>query len=290
MSWSYITFRVFNEACRIASRRDLQSPVRNHTLFRFAAADFVATQALAIRRLNDKAATKPRRQIVSLRRLVDDISRHRDLFTRELFIGFDGAPFDIEPGRRRWWEVAREQIDTGGGVACWSEEYHTAGPEAWRHAERLHDEFDRLCGVGPKDGRKRSDRVPSAVFEKLTALLDDPIIGKVRALADKRVAHAADMTSRLAAEHDTNGISFSNLDQAHHNLITVAAFISSVLLSKTNIGAVPIPQFDPFEYLNAGGLDEYALGRLRRLANVLTERRERWTQMSAETILGPCAS
>jgi hypothetical protein len=290
MNWSYITFRVLNEACRIASRRDLRSPVRNHVFFRFATEGFLATQALAIRRLNDKAAKTPELQIISLRRLVDDVDRHHDLFTRELFVGFDGAPFDTEPSRQRWWELAKKQFDAGGGVACWGEEYNTAGPEAWRHAERLHDKFDRLCGIDSKHGRTRSDRIPRTVFTKLITLLDDPVIGKVRALANKRIAHAADMISRLAVEHDTHGTSLNNLDQVHRNLFTVTSFILSVLLSKTNIGTVPIPQFDAFEYLDAGGLDDSALDRMRRLANALAERRERWAQMSAEAILSPGTS
>lgn len=290
MNWSYVTFRVINEARRIAARRDLRSPIRNHTLFRFATAGFVATQALAIRRLTEKAARKPERQVMSLRRLVDDIAEHQTLFTRELFVGFDGAPFDPEPGRLRWWTDEIEYLKAHGGVACRGEAYLTAGPQAWQHAERLHDVFDRLCGLGVESDRARSDRVPDAVFEKLKSLLEDPMIERVRNLVNKRIAHAADPVSRMAARHNVDGISFKDIDQVHRNLIIVAEFISSVLLSKTSIGTMPIPQFDAFEYLDAGEFDEVAIIKLRKLADVLAERRDRWARTSKEAVLASSPS
>lgn len=285
MNWSYITFRVINEARRIASRRGLASPVLNDPLFKFATMGFVAIQALAIRRLVEKEARHPELQVVSLRRLVEDIRAHRNLFTRELFVGFDGAPFDPEPGRHRWWEQATKKIEASGGMACWGEEHQTAGPEAWQHAERLHEEFDRLRGVGTKN-RARSDRIPDTVFDKLAELLRDPAIGKARELANKRIAHAADAVSRNDAKHGAIGISFHEIDRAHRSLITAANFVSEVMLSQTDIGTVPTSQFDPFEHLDTGGFDEQAVARLSRLANALAERRDRWARLSTDAVLG----
>ena len=161
----------------------------------FATTGFVPTQILAIRRLSDPAAQNPRRQVISLRRLVDDITKHRDLFTREMFVCFNGLPYDPEPGRKRYWQEASRRVELCGGVGIWSEAYETSGPEAWRHAERLHEEFDHLSGSSP-ELRARTERVPDEVFSRLVQLLDDPAIEKARVLANKRVAHAADPASR----------------------------------------------------------------------------------------------
>ena len=177
-----------------------------------------------------------------------------------------------------------EQLDQEGGADCRSEGYEATGADAWRHAERLHDEFDRLAGSSPGQ-HQRVDRVPDQVFSKLVRLLDDPAIGKTRALANKRVAHAADPMSRQVSKHGVTGIGFNEIESAHHSLITAAEFVSRVLLSHASLGPVPIPQFDPFEHLEAGGLRAHDITRLSRLADSLAGRHERWAREAADLIL-----
>jgi hypothetical protein len=52
---------------------------------------YVATQVLAIRRLLDG-----RKDVFSLRRLLDDMTEHRELITRENYVCYDGLPFDSD--------------------------------------------------------------------------------------------------------------------------------------------------------------------------------------------------
>ncbi|MGA7925661.1 MAG: hypothetical protein WCA20_06660 [Candidatus Sulfotelmatobacter sp.] len=52
---------------------------------------YVATQVLAIRRLLDG-----RKDVFSLRRLLDDITKHQHLITREIYVCNDGLLFDSE--------------------------------------------------------------------------------------------------------------------------------------------------------------------------------------------------
>jgi hypothetical protein len=52
---------------------------------------YVATQVLAIRRLLDS-----RKDVFSLRRLLDNITTHQHLITREIYVCNDGLPYDSE--------------------------------------------------------------------------------------------------------------------------------------------------------------------------------------------------
>jgi hypothetical protein len=129
MSWSYLTYRIINESRRIASARGHRSAALNGLIAEFDDLGFVAAQALAIRRLTEQEYKDPAKQVISLRRLVDDLKKHRHLFTRETFVCFDGAPFDPGPGRARWWEQTTKRLEKEGGVACWGEAYLTSGPD-----------------------------------------------------------------------------------------------------------------------------------------------------------------
>ncbi len=284
MAWSYITFRVINERRRHAVRSDTPSIIRNHTLFRFMTTGFVATQALAIRRLDDKEANKPREQVISLRRLVVDICRHKHLFTREVFVGYDGAPFDPEPGKASHWRGLYERPEYWSGVEVATEAYPTTGPEAWEFSECAHEVFDRLSGTRPSS-RQREDKISVDVFAALERMIDDPSVEQARKLSNKYLAHAADPLSRRQTPLDEVGLSFNQIDKAHECLLTVGGFVASTLLYENWLGEIPTPQFDIFEHAEQSGLNEHELRRLKRLAKCLAERRQRWIDAAADRLL-----
>jgi len=72
---------------------DDENNALNNTLLGEALIDGqIANQVLAIRRLMDKGNS----DIISLRRLVRDLRRNFNLFTRENYVCFDGLPYDYE--------------------------------------------------------------------------------------------------------------------------------------------------------------------------------------------------
>lgn len=281
-NWSYVVFRVLNEARRLAETRNLKSPIRNDTFFRFATAGFVATQALAMRRLTEEEGRTPQRQVISLRRLVADIRANRHLLTREAFVAFDGAPYDPEPARQRW--LASIASEAGGeGTVYVRSEYAHSGPGAWEHADRLHQLFDRLSEtVGRR--RDRFDRVSDSVLDRLVSCLEDPAIAKLRTLTNKRIAHAADPRSRGASL--AIGFSLNELDIAHRQVITAAEFVALGVVGESSIGTVPTPAYNAYEHLDAAGFDEDAVRRLDRLAKAVADRRRRWAAKALDSILG----
>lgn len=285
MTRSYIAFRIMNEARRLVFQKNIESPIRNNLLFEFSTTGFVTTQALAVRRLDEMEAKDPARQIISLRRLVTDMQIHSKLFTRENFVGFDGAPYDPEPAKTRWLQRLQDEAPgSPDDVACHVEEYKTSGSDAWLHSEQLHCAFDDLSGV-QADKRTRSDVIPGQVFKSLVRTIDCPSIQRARGLANKTIAHAATLDSRARSVFKNPGISFNDIDLAHKALITAAQFVSAGLLSETNLQPVPTPQYDPFEHLDAGGFDVATMRRLRRLANVLAQRRKIWADGAHDAVL-----
>lgn len=283
MNWSYVTFRVINEARRLAFRSNKASIIRNDILFDFITAGFVTTQSLAIRRLDEREATQSDKQVISLRRLVADVCRHQHLFTREVFVGYGGAPFDPKPGKARHWQRIHERPAYWSGVEVSTESYPTSGPEAWEFSEWAHEVFDRLSGTYPWS-RQRGDNICVNVYSTLERMIDDPSVKQARQLSNKYLAHAADSLSREQTPLDQFALSFNQIDKAHECLLTVSGFVASTSLYETSIGAIPTPQFDVFEHAELSGLDEHHLRRLKRLAACLTERRQRWIDTAADRL------
>lgn len=270
MSWSYITFRVINEARRLAHRFNLQSAIRNDVLFEHLTDGFVASQSLAIRKLTDVG-----RRNTSLKRLLNHIDKHGALFTREIFVGYDGIPVEIAMAQKEHERRLREAAKELRPVWC---------PVDLRDSERRHAAFDRLFGRAPTP-TDRTDRVPKCVLRRLKALLDADALTRIKSFADKRIAHAANRSSREPEIVGIDGIRFRDIEEAHRLLITVGNFISQELLYAGPLLAVPTPQFDVFEHIDAAGFNSKLLDRLDRLKNVLAGRRDRWQRQAVDEIL-----
>jgi hypothetical protein len=84
MVWTDASFKVLTHF----AVNDESNALSNTLLCQALIDGHVATQVLAIRRLMDDG----KNDIVSLRRLVRDLRRNFDLFTRENFVCFDGLP------------------------------------------------------------------------------------------------------------------------------------------------------------------------------------------------------
>lgn len=108
MLWNDAVFRMANESRRLSRLGGYKSSARNWSI----ASSWIKA-SLSIRRLMDKAASKPARQVISLRRVLDDIKAHRELITRENYVAYDGLPYDPEPGERAY---TASLVKRGGGV------------------------------------------------------------------------------------------------------------------------------------------------------------------------------
>ena len=172
---------------------------------------YVATQVFAIRKLLDK-----RKDVFSLRRLLDDIADHRNLITRENYVCHDGLPYDSEA-----WQSQAQRVE----VQIWGIE--APGLGRFLGSRVRHQMFDRLSGVLPTV-RERGDLIKEEVFQKLKKLLVNSTAQKIVLLGNKFFAHAATEDSRGSLAF--SGIKLSDVDEVHRAFVRVERAITDLLL------------------------------------------------------------
>ncbi|MBT1516369.1 hypothetical protein KIP88_38615 [Bradyrhizobium sp. SRL28] len=272
MLWNDAVFRVANESRRLSRLGGYKSSARNWSIAQFMDQGFVAVQTLSIRRLMDKAASKPARQVISLRRVLDDIKAHRELITREDYVAYDGLPYNPEPGERAYMESL---VKRGGGVH--TQWLPTTGPQAWSVSQMVHERFDKLSGVA-HDQRSPSDVIADDVFDKIEAMLTKSGWQDIAEFGNKFIAHAADEHSRSTLLDGQNGFSLDKLARCHEGICRAAAAIYGPILWEGSSGLLPIPQFNHFDNLEAAWLLPQDIETLSAFWDAHVENVESWIE------------
>jgi hypothetical protein len=215
---------------------------------------YVATQILAIRRLLDG-----RKDVFSLRRLLDDITKHQHLITREIYVCNDGLPYDSEA----WQSLPQGIEEKMRGI-------QSQGFGNYLSSRMRHETFDRLSGILPP-ARKRGDLIREVVFQELNSWLANSAAEKLILLSHKFFAHAATQDSRGSLAY--SGIALADVDEVHRGLVRVERAITDLLLFiGVSRDVVPMP---PLGLLK--GLEQpYAS------ADSITKMDLHWDQLVAE--------
>jgi len=159
--WDSAFFRTINDLRVNVLKTDAEDAKFNEPMFSLLVSGFVAKQAMGIRRLIDR-----REDVLSLKRLLHDLKKNRNLITREVYVAQDGLPYDYVPVKEGYEEG---KVKEGG--TFFYEGVETTGPKAWGQSERLHNVFDRLTGISPNQ-RRREDMLPINWFDELAGKLD----------------------------------------------------------------------------------------------------------------------
>ena len=91
--WNDAAYRSLNEARRFASA-DRPTAAINGMFGEFVDRGYVSTQVLDVCKVTDRSNIDPKKGVISLRRIFDDIRGNRHLLTRENFVSYDGLPYD----------------------------------------------------------------------------------------------------------------------------------------------------------------------------------------------------
>jgi hypothetical protein len=270
--WQDAVFRSFNLARRLAKDGEPKAAV-SPILAQFLDQGYVAAQVLGISKLVEKSDPKhPKRGVVSLRRLVDDITSNAALLTRANFLGLEGAPYDHEPLRRA--AVDAMLAKSGGAVA-----FHWANPvgdDAWIRSEQMHEQFDRLSNTRA-DARTPGDRVSPELLQKLSDAMEAKVFATILQLRHKTIAHAADAFSRSSVDDRRKGLTFNEVDEALQILLAVRQVVQAgILYSSWRGAAVPTPQQDQFEHLDSPFVDETGREALRSFWREHCAERDGW--------------
>ena len=269
LMWNDAVFRTLNEARRVEGAD--KSASRAPLLASFLDAGYVNVQVLGISKLLEKNPPQANKGVISLRRIVDELSANRDLFTREVFIAHDGLPYDFEAIQK----AHMEQLLAKHGTEPVFEAMDVEGPQAWDTAQRQHQLFDRLSGVKPEH-RSREDRIGDQLFDELCKALEDPIFKDIKDLRHKSLAHAADAASRLQAAH-RNGFKLGDAAAAHRILLAMLQAISAGLLyGSWRAAAIPVPQHDIFTHFADPLVQEDQIAKLRAHWDELSKERDSW--------------
>ena len=263
MMWQDAAWRMANEARRFTFEDGPTSAI-NPILGKLIDHGYAMSQVIALSRLMEKSyPSNPKKAVVSIRRIVDEISTHRELFTREVCVAHNGLSYD--------WHPSPDSTPSQG--VQWVE---ANGPNAYMMSCVRHMWFDQLSGISAYN-RNRNDLIPGLVFDRLITLIDDPVFKEIEKLRNKRVAHAADAYSRSQVDNLRKNLKFEELEKAHYILTGLIQAVSEGLLCGYRIGtSVPREQPDAFEHFDKSFIQPARMKEFYRFWCDHSQRREKW--------------
>jgi hypothetical protein len=192
--------------------------------------------------------------------------------TRENYVCHDGLPHDYDSVHQKWLSslpVTKSGIHVGS--------LPTQGPEAWLTAERVHKKFNILSQVNPKR-RTREDRIKIEVLEHLETQIKK--CENIKNYVDKFIAHAAAPETRAGLSDEEEGITLARLETCHKIIYQVTSFISGPLLWESNLGGLPVPQYDQLENLDKSWASAKNLEKARKKWDEFAKEVSKWHSFS----------
>jgi hypothetical protein len=210
--WDHTVFRTFNEARRLSIETNDPSTGLQGTIIDLLDRNFMDSQAIAVRRLTDQ-----RKDVVSLRRIIDEIRENANLYTRENYVCYDGISFDEAP----------------------DDDHHA---KHFRYSRQTC--YDYLSGKD-KDSRSRNDKLSPTVLAKMEEAVTKDFVTteEVRMYVNKWVAHAAAQDNRGQHVAVLDNISLQKLDECYQALIRIGKKVE-LLIDEHLLCTVPTPRFD----------------------------------------------
>lgn len=263
MFWNDTVFRTLNEARKLASGQSRSSV--NPIIAQFLDDGYVANQTAAAKKLIEPANTNASRQILSLRRLLDDARNNRGLVTREAYVCQDGVPYDDQQAYTAYLENV-EPSSSFAGIPM-------SGPFAFGQSRRSHARFDRLSGKGASE-RRPDDTLSEAYLDRMDRIVEESGAKAVADYGNKFIAHAADAYSR--SQVAINGLNFHVIENMHRGLFRVAFHFYLDLLEDSEYSPMAQPMYDQFEHMTAPWVDEDGAETLRQFWQEREEVMDSW--------------
>ena len=266
MVWTDVAFRTLT-----AFMSNEENALNNPLIEKALVKGHLATRVLAIRRLVEDSS----KDRISLRTLLKDLRRHRNLFTRENHVCCDGTPYDYQVLRKaRFVENAGTP---GKGVP-------RGGPKDDTLSEALHFQFDKLIGIDDPTKRSREDCLPACLLKTMEIWLNNSGATELEKWSHAYLAHAGGPNERARLTDAI--VTVDKITDLIRNLARVAQAMSLFVCGGGREGAVmPTAPFDQFEKLNnpilhdrdEGGRATCGIGDASTGTAVWTRSRTSWS-------------
>lgn len=247
MAWDAASFRVINEARRLAPADPDGGVQLNGLMHRLLDRGFFIAQMVAIRRLNDTFPLEGAKGTYSLTGLLKGISKHRHLLTRKAIFEAEDLKYDYEGVRQAADKYSADQISSGKDV------YYIPKDLDWGRCELRHERIDQLAGVS-SCCRCPRDLIREDVLANLTKKVESACADVITHV-NKFIAHAAAPDSRQLANADELGITLRHVQEAHRHLCQVTGFLAIEVLGSSCPPFLAICQFDQFKHIEKPLID-----------------------------------
>jgi hypothetical protein len=266
--WDYALFCTINELRRLAAEKPQKGIGFNGPVMRLFDAGFATTQATTIRRLIEWPSQRPGRAVISIRTVLKDMRENVALVTRENYVCHDGLPYDYRViHNAAFSKLPIHQSKVSVGVMP------TNGPEGWPMSERAHKNFDKLAQID-SSRRTRIDLINVDIFDNLESQIQ--ACENVKKYVDKFIAHGAAPQTRESLAEDERGITLERIETCHETIYRVASFIFGNLIWESNIGGVPVPQFDHLKGLDNKWATKGRLDKARAKWDEINKKVSEW--------------
>jgi hypothetical protein len=208
---------------------------------------YVLSQVLAIQKLLDKGSG-----VISVRRLLQDVEKHRDVITREVYVSGDGHPYDCDS----WPEI------------------YGFGDVRLFFSKLRHETFDVLSDKEASQ-RSREDTIRPSVFKTLNGWIDVPSADEIELIRNNFIAHSADAFKRGA--YQFAGVKFSQIDELQRAIIRVERALTDYILA-IGIGrnVVPVKPLGIFSGLDLPYAPLGAQDSMHKRWDELADERNTW--------------
>jgi hypothetical protein len=211
---------------------------------------------------------------VSVRHLINEIEKNRNLFTRENYICFDGYPYDPEPEKIKYRQAMLRRLRSRKDREAEFFRLPSHGKRAWSWSESAHNQFDALSGTNHRT-RKRSDVLSAKPIELLRKKLE--ACTKTVTATNKVFVHADARISIGARRRILSGLTYAEIERQLKSLSEVIAAISSLLLQLGHNSCVAVYQSDVTEALDSGLIQPDQRAQLRKIWNDQSDVMSNWS-------------
>ncbi len=261
MLFNDLTYRA-TVSVRASVDANIPISARSPTLAYLLDQGYVVSQVLSLQKLLDD-----RNDVISVKRLLKDVEKHRSLITREVYVAGTGFPYDYNS-----WSDAADKTDPM--VQMWG--IQTPGLNQFADSKHLHEIFDQLSGK-KADQRTRDDVIPKSVFRTMDGWISGPSADEISSIRHNFIAHSADAVRLGSAQF--KGVKFTQIDDLQRAIVRVARALTDHVLSiRIASEVVPRAPLGIFSRLDLPYSPSDAETLMHQRWDHLSEERNGWRQ------------